>query len=228
MTQKTLKNSISLAETAQYLNSTLDEINNLIISGQICSYQDRNGQLLIDADCVKTLKTANHHKTKSSVIDSLTADDFIGIPDHNDYLTGQGVCQDNQNQASPENITDSELVSDNTELTLWNRENITNQNLTRLIGNMEFTNEKLHNAMYKIGYLEANITNLKAQLEATLSIPLIDNRTIELIKENDLLKAEKEKLSGYKATTEPKLAELEAKFNKLQSSWLWPLIKNLK
>ncbi len=223
MSKAILKNTLTLAQTSKYLNLSLNDIHDLIANGKICSSQDENGQILIDLNCVSTLKNnsshANEHK---SIVDSLTPDDFYGdVDDDSSAVSDQDTLNRlfKSDYLKSDIVTESELVKEN-ELTVYNRESITNYNLTRLIGNIEYTNEKLHDAMYKIGYLESNVASLKAQLEASLTVSHIDTRTIELIKENDLLKAEKDKLVQVKSAYEEKL-------EKLKKTIFWPFVKNI-
>lgn len=236
---------ITVGETANYLNYSISEVESLIESGHICAKFDSTlGVYKIDMECAKALKEsaanlAGHglslHGEASTVtkgIDSLNIHDFCGdtgcLADNFDN-TRESLSK-NFNDSHLEsmldiNCADGEIVPANEQITVWDRNNITQESVAKLLDNLEFTSDKLNNAMYKIGYLQATVGTLKEQLETTMSIGVIDDRTIELIKENDLLKAEVEKLSEYKVNSQTQLQNLQLRLEAITKSWWWSIVR---
>ena len=187
-------NKITLTQASDLLKLSLEDLHSLIFRGQICYSQDENGQILIDKECIDNLMlnnghVANHDQSMKSVDDI----DFISKMDSNldsyDYLK------------SEDTITDSEVVSQSSEVIPFDRDSISSLNLTKIVASAQYATEKLHDAMYRIGYLEAQNENLKSQIDAFTDLNKVDTSWIELVKENDFLKSENEKLLLHKMET---------------------------
>jgi hypothetical protein len=103
-------------------------------------------------------------------------------------------------------------------LTEEEREQITEKNVATLLGSLDFANVRLEGAMYRVGYLEAQVESLHEQLKVLPELRTRAAQAILIDRENDILKRD---LADQKT----ELQALKDQLERLESSKIFKFCK---
>lgn len=189
---------MTLMQAAAFLGISIEEVHELIKRELLCaSPKGRTGDYLIDRECAKAQRSAYMNANRDSK-------NVAGLDD----LFSLDALAENQNTFNRSQTSDpltGEEPSANKALTQEEREVITTKNVDALLSSLDFANVRLETAMYRAGYLEAQVESLQVQLKILPDLRLRSAQAILVERENALLA---DKLSAHEIELAAKQAEI--------------------
>jgi hypothetical protein len=229
------KGTMSLEDAAILLHIDAAAAEAMIASDQLCANRDPDtGAWLVQTACVRAQLADGIDTAGGTGSETVNCDPEVA--DHQLHLSPIVETRVDQRmflvagETGPEVAVTQKAAGKPLPL---DRAAVTSKNVEALMDSLDFANVRLEGAMYRIGYLEAQVAGFEEQLSVLPEFRARAAKAILTDRENDILKEQLDKVSaqakGYEmmidtldadiASLETSLSASNGVIDKLQSLW---------
>jgi len=192
---------MTLDEAASFLGISALEVRTLIKREVLCaSPSATTGDYQVDRHCAEAQRSTYMKTVQVDAKNVAGLDDLFS----QDGLDGSGPAFTRDEHSDP--LTGVTPIRSKA-LTEEERDQITSKNVATLLDSLDFANIRLEGAMYRVGYLEAQVESLHEQLKVLPELRTRAARAILTDRENDILKME---MTAQKTELEAQQTVLDA------------------